>query len=94
MSRATKRLEATISGRVQGVYFRGTTREQAHALGLTGWVRNEYDGTVRVVAEGDEPSLQRLLTFLHQGPPGAHVTHVVPRWQDATGEFTGFHVRR
>lgn len=94
MSQATKRLEATIHGRVQGVYFRGTTREQARALGLTGWVRNEYDGTVRVVAEGDQPTLTRLLSFLHQGPPGAHVTHVDPHWRDATGEFTGFHVRR
>lgn len=89
-----KRLEASVFGRVQGVYYRASTRQQAQALGLSGWVRNEYDGSVRVVAEGDEAALDRLLAYLEQGPPGAYVSRVETTWQEATGEFSAFYVRR
>lgn len=89
-----KRLEASVFGRVQGVYFRATARERARTLGLTGWVRNEYDGSVRVVAEGDETSLRRFVSFLGEGPRGANVSRVETRWQEATGEFSSFDVRR
>jgi acylphosphatase len=94
MTEELKRLEATVRGRVQGVYFRQTTRSQAQQLHLTGWTRNEPDGTVKVVAEGPEAALQQLLTFLHQGPPGARVDQVQANWSAATGDFATFHIRQ
>jgi acylphosphatase len=89
-----KRLEASIYGRVQGVYFRATTQQRARQLALSGWVRNEPDGSVRAVAEGSEAALQQFLRFLQSGPPGAYVGRVDARWAEATGTFSGFQVRR
>lgn len=88
-----KRLIAKISGHVQGVFFRDTTRRHAQRRGITGWVRNEPDGTVQVVAEGAEEDLEQLLHFLQRGPSAARVDRVEAEWQSATGEFTTFHIR-
>lgn len=88
-----KRLIAVVRGRVQGVYFRQYTMRQAVNLHLTGWVRNEADGSVRVVAEGPEETLTLLLRFLGHGSPASQVDQVSADWQPATGEFSGFHVR-
>ena len=82
-----------VQGRVQGVYFRATARREALARGLSGWVRNCWDGGVEVVAEGRRSALESFEIFLHQGPPGAQVTHVAVAYSTATGEFSGFHVR-
>jgi acylphosphatase len=87
------RLEARVIGRVQGVYFRHYTVEQARALGLNGWVANAPDGSVRVVAEGPVPDLKRLLLWLHTGPAMAHVDAVYADWSESTGEFHSFSVR-
>src|SRR5207244_1925247 len=73
---AGKRLKARVVGRVQGVFFRASTEDQAQALGLTGWVRNTSDGAVEVLAEGEEQSLQRLVAWLQRGPSGARVDGV------------------
>lgn len=89
-----KRLTARIYGHVQGVFFRDTTRRQAQQRDITGWVRNERDGTVQVVAEGAEQDLEQMLDFLHRGPSAARVDRVEAEWQSATGEFTTFQVRR
>jgi len=62
-------------------------------LGLVGWVANQPDGTVRVVAEGPEESLRQLLAFLHRGSPSARVERVDSVWTDASGAFTDFQVR-
>lgn len=88
-----RRLEATVYGRVQGVFFRDTTRREAQQRDLTGWVRNEPDGSVRVVAEGKADALQAFEKFLHNGSPGARVERVEAVWHEATGEFRGFRVR-
>jgi DNA ligase D-like protein (predicted 3'-phosphoesterase) len=64
---------ATVHGRVQGVGFREFTRRRALELGLSGWVRNEEDGTVRVHAEGDQEKLRSLEQFFHMGPGQARV---------------------
>lgn len=85
-----KRIHAVISGVVQGVFFRRNTKIQAGNLGITGWVQNLLDGTVEVVAEGDEDSLKRLLDWLHKGPPDARVDKVYYEWLEATGEFKIF----
>ena len=87
------RLQATVHGRVQGVSFRFYTRRRATELGLTGHVRNAWDGTVEVVAEGERAGLEELLAFLHVGPPAAVVTQVVTRWVAPTNTFDRFEVR-
>jgi acylphosphatase len=87
------RLEVMIDGRVQGVSFRYYTVRRARDLGLTGYVRNEPDGTVRVVAEGERSRLEELLSFLRVGPRAAVVTDVTIRWPAPTGDFRRFEVR-
>ncbi len=87
------RLEATVHGLVQGVYFRQYTCQEARRLNLVGWVANQPDGTVRVVAEGPEAALRQLLEFLHRGSPAARVERVESAWPAATGSFVVFQVR-
>lgn len=66
-----------VTGTVQGVFFRNSTKAKAHALNLTGWVRNREDGSVELVACGEAASLKDLETWLWQGPSGARVTQVM-----------------
>ncbi len=94
MSEPTEaRLSLRIRGRVQGVGYRAATRKQARILGLRGWVRNEQDGSVTVVAEGPRDQLVALRRFCDEGPPFARVDQVEAVWGDATGEFPGFDQR-
>ncbi len=71
-----KAIQINVSGRVQGVCFRASTRDEARRIGVTGWVRNLSDGTVEVLAQGPEDKLNGLLSWCYQGPPGAYVTGV------------------
>jgi acylphosphatase len=87
------RLSAIVHGRVQGVFFRDSTRTQAIALGLTGYVRNLPDGAVETVAEGAREALESLLAQLRVGPPSARVDRVDVQWGDQRGEFVRFEVR-
>jgi acylphosphatase len=89
-----ERLQATVDGRVQGVGYRAFVEYIAGQLGLTGWVRNRWTGAVEVVAEGERPALEQLLEALRRGPRAANVTTVQEEWLPASGEFTGFMVRR
>ncbi|HET7725989.1 MAG TPA: acylphosphatase [Candidatus Limnocylindrales bacterium] len=91
--RGDTRLEAVVRGRVQGVGFRWFTVTRATALGCTGWVANQPDGTVRVVAEADRGTLEQLLAELREGPDGARVEAVTATWGTATSAFAGFGVR-
>ena len=91
--RQQKQLKAIVHGYVQGVSFRYFTHRAANRLGVTGWVANQPDGTVVVVAEGEEAALQGLLEFLHEGSPAARVSQVEERWAEATGAFSKFSVR-
>ncbi len=86
-------LHAIVEGRVQGVGFRYFVQEAAVALELTGWVRNRWEGTVEVLAEGDKASLDDLVRALRRGPRSGNVTHLQEDWQPASGEFTSFSVR-
>lgn len=88
------RLRLVIEGRVQGVFFRASTEKQASLLGLKGWVRNCPDGSVEVVAEGPKEKAEALLTWCRQGPPHAEVSRVRLKWEEFTGEFEEFRVRR
>lgn len=87
------RLHAIAHGRVQGVNFRANTQSEANRLDLSGWVRNNLDGTLEVIAEGPRGSLERLAEFLRQGPPAASVDSVDLNWREATGEFDHFRIR-
>ena len=87
------RLRAIVHGRVQGVNFRYYTRQQARQLGLTGYVRNLWDGTVEVESEGAQSSVTRLLNWLHKGPGMAIVKQVDVQWLPYTDEFQHFEVR-
>jgi len=82
-----------VRGRVQGVYFRASTRNRARQLGLAGWVRNCPDSSVELVAEGEKTRLEQLVMWCHKGPPGAVVMDINVEWQEATGKFAGFVVK-
>jgi acylphosphatase len=85
-----ERLHAVIRGDVQGVGFRYFVQRNAGRLGLTGWVRNNDDGTVEVVAEGGRAELEQLKRALEAGPRMARVDRVEARWSEATGGLDGF----
>lgn len=87
------RMHVTVRGRVHGVGFRHFTQREACALGLAGYVRNRRDGSVEVVAEGDQLSLDRLLVLLQHGPRSAVVEGVTVHRQPAMGAFGSFSVR-
>lgn len=80
-----RRVHVIISGQVQGVGFRYYTKQTGDRLGLTGWVRNRSDGTVEAEAEGDEESVEELVTWLGNGPAGAQVQHARVTELDPTG---------
>ena len=89
-----RRLHAVVRGRVQMVGFRYFVMEEAHALGLSGWVRNGDDGaTVEVVAEGPAEELQRLEETLRTGPRGARVEALDATWSDTLDGYDRFEVR-
>jgi acylphosphatase len=88
-----QRLDARVTGRVHGVGFRYFVLREATALGLTGWVANEGDGSLRCVAEGRREPLAALLELLREGPPAAIVDGVSEAWMPATGSFGTFGVR-
>ncbi len=69
-----------VSGRVQGVGFRFYTIRVAKQFGLTGWVRNLYDGRVEIYAEGNKSSLSAFIEEIKVGPPSAHVSNLVQQW--------------
>jgi acylphosphatase len=87
------RLHAFLQGRVQGVGFRAFVVEKAFALGVKGWTRNRWDGSVEVVAEGEQTTLESLMSALHRGPRMSIVTKVDVNWETPTGEFSSFYVR-
>ena len=87
---AVVRAHLFVSGYVQGVFFRQTMCRRARALGVTGWVRNNPDGRVEAVAEGEETEVRDLVAWCHTGPPHATVQAVDVSWEAAGREFSGF----
>lgn len=86
------RVRLVIEGRVQGVWFRDSTRRQASMLGVTGWVRNRPDGSVEVLAEGPEKAVKRLIAWCHAGPSAARVDRVKEHHEPSLGEFKSFDI--
>jgi acylphosphatase len=86
-------LQLMIRGRVQGVFYRISARQEAARLGLSGWVRNCPDGAVELVAEGPRELCEALLRYCHEGPPAARVDEVDVLWGEPSGSHEGFSVR-
>jgi acylphosphatase len=84
------RARILVSGRVQGVYFRQSTRLEAQGLGVTGWVRNLIDGRVEAVFEGEEHEVKMLVNYCRQGPSAARVKDVDVTYGPFKGEFKNF----
>ena len=91
LSDAPQRVTALVRGRVQGVGFRVATARRAHALCVSGWVRNLHDGRVEVAAEGASAAVEAMLDFLAEGPRGALVERVDSRSEPVRGE-SGFEI--
>ncbi len=87
------RAHVWVSGRVQMVYFRGSTQQVAREAGLAGWVRNLPDGRVEAVFEGPRQAVQALLDWCRHGPPTAVVEDIEVRWEPPQDEPPGFRVR-
>ncbi len=86
------RAHVFIEGRVQGIFFRANTRQEASLLGLTGWVRNCWDGRVEAVFEGEREKVEKVISWCKKGPPGAMVRDVETNWEQATGEYETFSI--
>ena len=81
-----------ISGKVQGVGYRYSTVAQAQKLGLTGWVKNLYDGRVEALFEGNKDTIDQMLLWCKQGPSMSYVTNVETYKKEYTGQFNDFSI--
>lgn len=88
-----KRVHVHVTGKVQGVYFRDTTRKEAEKRGVRGWVRNLEDGRVEAVFEGEDDAVEAMVAFCHEGPERARVESVDVEDEEPEG-LDGFKVRR
>ncbi len=88
----TKCVQILVHGRVTGVYFRAAAQREAKRLGITGWVRNRNDGTVEILAEGEEDAVKELIGWTHHGPSAARVEDIDVRYRSYTGEHSDFRI--
>jgi acylphosphatase len=86
------RRRVIVHGRVQGVFFRGSTAERAREVGVDGWVRNRPDGTVEAVFEGSAAQVAEMVRYCHQGPSWARVERV-EEFEEAPEDLGGFRIR-
>jgi len=84
------RAHVFISGRVQGVFYRASTKNMAEQLGLKGWVRNTSDGLVEALFEGEETAVKDMISWCHKGPRSAEVSDVTVDYTKFLGEFEEF----
>lgn len=82
-----------ISGQVQGVFYRASTKDKAEELGLTGWIRNKSDRTVEAIFEGEENKIKDMINWCHQGPSYSKVSNVIVEYKDFSGGFKEFNIR-
>ena len=88
-----RRVRVLISGRVQGVFFRGSTKHKSDSIGLFGWVKNNLDGTVEAVFEGEDEKIEQILKWCRRGPFFARVKDVKVFEENYKDEFKSFSVR-
>lgn len=93
MSADDIRAHVLVSGRVQGVFYRSSTRKEAQRLGLKGWVMNLPDERVEAVFEGAKEKVEEMIAWCWKGPSAARVDEVVVEFEEALDEFSGFAVR-
>jgi acylphosphatase len=86
------RRRVVVQGRVQGVFFRDSTRRQAERMGVAGWVRNRADGKVEAVFEGDDDAVTQIIDWVREGPGHAEVERVEVADEEPEG-LSGFQVR-
>ncbi|TYL39325.1 acylphosphatase [Natronococcus pandeyae] len=86
------RAHVFVSGKVQGVYYRATTRDTAREAGVDGWVKNLEDGRVEAVFEGPEDAVESMVEFCHEGSPAADVEDVAVEYEEPQGE-DGFEIQ-
>ncbi|MDP3779023.1 MAG: acylphosphatase [bacterium] len=84
--------EIIIYGSVQGVLFRHTAKQMAEQMEITGWARNEPDGSVKILAQGQKDTLQKLIDWCKKGTEWSRVDDVKIEWKDATEPFTAFEI--
>ncbi len=94
MPNERRAVKVHITGRVQGVYFRGWAREQAEQLGVGGWVRNEHDGSVSALVAGAPAAVEEMLKRMHEGPLDAQVIGVTVEKADPAQAPKGFEILR
>ena len=87
-----KRVHLFIHGSVQGVFFRASAQQKANELELSGWVRNNSDGSVEVLAEGVGDNVDTMVEWCRQGPSRAVVKHVTVNWEQPSGEYSDFRI--
>jgi len=88
-----KQIILKISGKVQGVFFRDSSRIEARKLNLYGWVKNTTDGTVEILAEGEDKDLKKFVEWCKYGPDHAEVEKVDVKWLDSANQFTDFLIK-
>ena len=86
------RAHAVISGQVQGVFYRATTKETAENLGVRGWVKNRSDGNVEAIFEGEKKYVDLVLKWCSEGPLYAKVKRVDISWEEYSGEYYDFRI--
>ncbi len=86
-------ITATVYGKVQGVWFRGSTQQKANELGITGWVKNTMDGNVALEAHGKKLQLEALIDWLAKGPSYSQVEHLDVKWIESSTEYGSFSIR-
>ncbi len=86
------RAHVYIHGKVQGVFFRASTRDKAQNFGVKGWVKNCADGSVAAVFEGEKDAVNNVVEWCKKGPDGAVVKYVDVRWEEFFGEFDEFSI--
>jgi acylphosphatase len=89
----TSEARVVVSGRVQGVFFRASTRDVAVRYGVRGFVRNLPDGRVEAVLQGDRGAVEKVVAFMREGPPGAFVEAADVEWRTPSETWDGFFVR-
>lgn len=93
MDKEKIRAHIFISGRVQGVFFRESTKKKAEKLQVSGWVKNLRDGRVEAVLEGEKGSVEKMVDWARKGPIWANIDALDVMWEDYQAEFKGFEIK-
>jgi len=94
MRNMNTRAHILVNGNVQGVFFRVQTRSEAMKRNVSGWVRNTSESRVEAIFEGELGDVEKLIDFCKRGPPTARVTKIDVQWEEYTGDFKVFKIRR